>query len=601
MKNLDYGIIGNCKSAALISKTASIEWLCLPDFDSGSVFAKILDIEKGGEFEIFVDKDYAIQQQYIKETNILKTSFINSNIHFEIIDFMPRYKNENGSYYCPSDLIRYIRILSGVPEITVNYNPKLAYAKYPTKTIVEDEWIKSYTEKGQYESIYLYSNIEFGKIVNKEKIKLTGDSFFLLSYNQKLLDINIFKTYLEYERTKVYWLNWANKMMHFKEYDNEITRSSLVLKLLTYQKTGAILAAATTSIPETIGEERNWDYRYCWIRDASMTIRILTELGHYRSAEKFLNFVMNIISYKDEKIQIMYGINGGKKLNEVLLDHLSGYEDSKPVRIGNAAYLQKQNDIYGVLIDVIFQYFLLFKNTLGNSEDLWTIVRSLIKIVKNNWKKPDKGIWEYRSQNQHFTFSKVLSWVAVDRAIKIARLIKRDKYIIPWSRLRESIKLDIHENGWNEDINAFTQYYGSKELDAANLLMEHYHFIRADDPKFISTVKKTKEVLCQEGLMYRYRNQDDFGKPSSSFTVCTFWLIKSLYRIGEKEEAKKMFNAILKYSNYLNLYSEDIDFETKRLLGNFPQAYSHLALIDTALTLSDYQLRKETVIEEVLN
>jgi GH15 family glucan-1,4-alpha-glucosidase len=601
MKNLDYGIIGNCKSAALISKTAAIEWLCFPDFDSGSVFARILDDEKGGEFGILVDEDYVIHQAYIKETNILKTSFIKNNVKFEIIDFMPRYKNTNGSIYCPSDLIRYIRIQSGVPEIKINYNPKLAYAKYPTETVIEDEWIKSYTTKGQYESVYLYTSIDFSKIVNKDKIKLKEDAFFLLSYNQKILDIDITKIYLEYERTKVYWLNWTNKMMHFKEYDDEITRSSLVLKLLTYQKTGAILAAATTSIPETIGEERNWDYRYCWIRDASMTIRILTELGHYKSAERFLNFIMGIISFKDEKMQIMYGIKGEKKLSEIVLHHLSGYEGSKPVRIGNAAYLQKQNDIYGVLIDVIFENFLLFKNTLGNSEDLWTIVRSLVKTVKNDWKKPDKGIWECRSQNKHYTFSKVLSWVAIDRAIKIARLIKKDQYIIPWAKLRDLIKINILENGWNEEINAFTQYYGSRDLDAANLLMEHYHFLKADDPKFISTVKKTKDELCRNGLMYRYKNQDDFGKPSSSFTVCTFWLIKSLYRIDEKEEAKKMFNNTLKYSNHLGLYSEDMDFETKRLLGNFPQAYSHLALIDTALALSNYQLREDTVIEDVLN
>jgi GH15 family glucan-1,4-alpha-glucosidase len=257
------------------------------------------------------------------------------------------------------------------------------------------------------------------------------------------------------------------------------------------------------------------------------------------------------------------------------------------VRIGNAAYKQKQHDIYGILMDVIYQQFSLFEVSLQNSEELWTITRSIVRIVRNNWQKPDRGIWEIRHDQRHFIFSKLLCWVAVDRAIKVAELIKRHEYVKIWDKLRQEICKDILENGWNEVAQAFTQAYGSKDLDASTLLMEAYGFIKADDERYISTVKATQRELSRDGLMYRYRNRDDFGLPSSSFTICTFWLIQSLYKIGEKEEAQKIFDQLLTYSNHLGIFSEDIDFESKRLLGNFPQAYSHLALIETAMMFSE--------------
>lgn len=296
----------------------------------------------------------------------------------------------------------------------------------------------------------------------------------------------------------------------------------------------------------------------------------------------------------------MYRIKGEKKLTEKELSWLSGYENSRPVRVGNAAYLQRQNDIYGVLIDLIYQYFKLFKHTLANSEELWTIVRSLVKIVKNNWMKPDMGIWEFRSRKMHFTFSKVLSWVALDRGVKIAELLGKHTIALEWTRIRDSIKLDILKKGWNHKIKAFTQSYNGENMDAANLLMQTYGFIKADDQKYITTVRRIKQELCRDGLMYRYRNNDDFGKPASSFTVCTFWMIKSLYLIGERKEAEEMLNRVLGYSNHLSLFSEDIDFKTKRLLGNFPQGYSHLALIDAAVVLSGKAIEKEDKILDSL-
>ncbi len=312
----------------------------------------------------------------------------------------------------------------------------------------------------------------------------------------------------------------------------------------------------------------------------------MTQIGHWKSAERFLNFIIDVVSDKDEKIQIMYGINKEKNLRERILPHLAGYENSTPVRIGNAAYKQKQHDIYGILMDVIYHQFSLFETSLQNSEELWTITRSIVRIVKQNWRKPDRGIWEIRTEQRHFLFSKLLCWVAIDRAIKIAVLIKRQDYAEKWSKLRDTISKDIQAKGWNEEKQAFTQAYGSKDLDASTLLMESFGFIEASDYRYVSTVKATQRELCRNGLMYRYKNRDDFGYPTSSFTICTFWLIQALFRIGEKEEAQKLFEQLLTYSNHLGLFSEDIDFETKRLLGNFPQAYSHLALIETAILFS---------------
>lgn len=597
MNNLDYAVIGNCKSVALISKKGNIEWCCLPDFNSSSVFAKLLDKEKGGSFDIIVDDSYKIEQSYIRTTNLVSTQYSNGTDAFEIVDFMPRFHDDNKGYYNPTDIIRFFKHKSGNPKFKIKYDPQLEYAKHKTETIIEEDYIKSYTADGIYDSLYLYTDLDKQTIIDEQEIKLKGEAYILVSYDQKLLTQSLHRQYLKLQKTKVYWLEWAEKLTSFSTYNNEITRSALILKLLSYDKTGAVLAAATTSLPETIGEERNWDYRFCWIRDASMVVKVMSNLGHLNTVKRFMKFIIDIIPDKDEKIQIMYGINYEKILTEETLDHLSGYENSHPVRIGNAAYLQKQNDIYGILMDVIYQQFTHFVISLENSEALWTIVRSIVRIVDKNWEKADKGIWEIRTEEKHFTFSKVLCWVAIDRAVKIAEIIRKDRYAESWKPLAETIKKDIMENAWNEKVQAFTQFYGSEDMDAATLLMEQYGFIDAEDEKYILTVKATEKELCRDGLMYRYKNKDDFGLPSSSFTICTFWIINALNSIGEHKKAKSMFEQLLTYSNHVGLFSEDLDFKTKRLLGNFPQAYSHLALIETAINLSKGKI---TTDEEIL-
>lgn len=595
---MHYGIIGNCRSAALVSKTGSIDWCCLPEFDSTSVFAQLLDDEIGGSFKFEVDESYQINQNYLNNTCILVTKFSNGKDAFEVHDFMPRYYKFNSQYHSPPEIIRYVKHISGKPVFKAVYNPKLEYAKGETKSYVKDDFIASLAYGEKFDTLFLYTNFDKQAIADRKEITLTDDGYFLIGYNEKIFEPTVENIFLEHQRTKVYWLNWIDLTPKFNKYNKEIVRSALTLKLLTYDRSGAVLAAATTSLPETIGEVRNWDYRFCWIRDASMVIKVVSKLGHKNIAKRYLKFIIDLIPDKDEKLQIMYGINKEKVLTEYSLEHLKGYQGSKPVRVGNAAYKQKQNDIYGILMDVIYQQFVNFSMDIENSEELWTITKGIVWVVTKHWKEPDKGIWEFRAEDRHFTFSKVLCWTAIDRAIKVAELLGKKRKLEKWHAIENEIRQDILNNAWNDEVKAFTQSYGSKDLDASVLLMEAYGFIDAKDSKYISTVYAIEKELSNDGLLYRYKNQDDFGLPSSSFTICTFWFINSLYKIGEKQKAKQLFDKLLSYSNHLGLFSEDIDFKTKRLLGNFPQAYSHLALVETAINLSkitDEEKIKETI------
>lgn len=583
--NLHYGIIGNGASGALVSKDASVDWLCLPHFASPSVFAKILD-KKGGHLGLTSVANAVTHQSYLENTNILKTVFESEDGSFEVLDFMPRYQKVNGRYYNPPELTRIIKPLTGSPTIAIDYHPALEYARGTTETHIKGSHLISISEdETHYDTLFFYSNVPHTKVLEGGNFVLTETVFITLSYCEKLELPSVEKAWFDFDLTKAYWLNWVQRTKAYPLYKQEIERSALTLKLLSYDKTGAIIAALTTSLPETLGEVRNWDYRYCWIRDSSMVIKVLSQLGHRKVVKRFIDYIIDLIPEKDEKLQIMYGIGGELTLTEETLDHLEGYHGSKPVRIGNDAYRQKQNDIYGILIDAIYVELNIYSLDYERKEELWEVVKNIVWIVSHNWEQPDKGIWEFRREDKHFTFSKVLCWVAIDRAIKIAQLLGKEKP--KWIETRQRIKTQIEERAWNEEAQAYTQYYGSKALDASVLLMEQYDFIRADDPRFVATVKATEKELLRDGLMYRYKNEDDFGEPSSSFTICTFWFIRSLIKIGEVDKAKALFDRLLSHANHLGLFSEDIDFKSKRLLGNFPQAYSHLALIDTAIQFNE--------------
>lgn len=588
MEQFNYGAVGNCRTAALISNQGSIDWFCFPDFDSPSVFARILDTDKGGFFSFTVEDTYKITQKYIDHTNILSTNFESEEGAFEVLDFMPCYKTgEYNNYYLPPEIYRLIRLKHGSPHFKINYNPAPNYAKGEVIHEVGQEYIKTYSQLNEKDTIYLYSSLSFDWILKQTEFILHKDEFLLLSYNQKLIKIDQSRVELEFQRTRVYWLNWTNRSKKYSQFNELIERSMLVLKLMSYQRTGAVLAALTTSIPESVGDIRNWDYRFCWLRDASMSIGTLLRVGHRGAAERFMTFIQNILKTKYDTFQIMYGIRGERVLLEEELSHLSGYKNSSPVRVGNDAYRQKQNDSFGYLMDVIYQYYLYFPGTLDEIEDMFEVVKNIVKTVIEDWTKPDKGIWEIRGEEKHFVLSKVMCWVALDRAVSIAQLLHKEDFATEWVKEADAIKNDVFTNGWKEKIQSFSQTYSNTDLDSSLLLMETYGFISPDDERYKKTVEAVYTCLNYKGLMFRYNNTDDFGIPTSAFTICTFWMVRALYVIGKRKEAWDLFNELIQYSNHLGLFSEDLDFETKSQLGNFPQAYSHLALINTALLFTD--------------
>lgn len=590
MNNLDYGVVGNSRTAALISRVGNIEWLCFPDFDSPSVFAALLDQEKGGSFGFEVGEDYQITQSYVPQTNILSTRFSSDEGEFEVLDFMPCYHSSNSQRYLPPELYRYVRLQRGSPRLKVNYNPAPDYARGKVIQNTTAEYIETYSASNPREKQYLYTSLPLSTITGKLEITLEKDEFLLLSDNEKVIPIDIEREKIEYCRTLVYWLNWTNRTKKFRLYNDVIERSLLILKMMSYHN-GAVLAAITTSLPETVGEVRNWDYRFCWLRDASMSIDTLFRIGHAGAARRFMRFMESTIMARHEPCQIMYGIRGERQLTEVMLGHLSGYQGSKPVRIGNDAYHQRQNDSFGYLMDLIYQYYCLMPGTLDEIEDMWEMVKSILAMVMEDWQKPDKGIWEIRGESRHFVSSKVMCWVALDRGAKIAVLLNKYTYGEIWSQEAVKIKEDVMRNGWKEELQSFSQTYDNLAFDSSLLLMEPYGFIAADDIRYHKTVDAVKKALFHKGLMYRYNSEDDFGMPTSAFTICTFWLVRGLFVTGRKEEARCIFDDILGYSNHLGLFSEDINFETKEQLGNFPQAYSHLALVNTAILFSEEEKR----------
>jgi GH15 family glucan-1,4-alpha-glucosidase len=602
--NYLHGVIGNGRSAALVEPDGTLVFACLPNFDSGTVFAALLDTERGGRFGLALEGGRAVAQAYERHTNILVTTFEGEAGAFRVLDFMPRYTwdgRAGAAGDAPPDIVRVVEPLRGAPRLRVTYDPRLEYARFPTVHALDGARVKS-TTRGQlppsrrpgcaaqegrqvYESLYLYSDLDPSDVLAGNVIELDRPRYLLVSYHDKVQEPTADTVILMLQRTRAYWLLWAARTTLPGRYAEEVLRSALTLRMLQFDPTGALVAAVTTSLPETIGEERNWDYRFCWIRDASMTVSVLRRLGHPRMATRFIDWILNAVPTKDDELQIMYGLRGEKELTEEVLEHLAGYQGSRPVRIGNAAHDQRQHDIFGVLLDVVHQDLLLRARTPEALDRLWTRVRSEVRTVANRWREPDRGIWEIRGEPRHFVFSKVLSWVALDRGLAIARLLGKARWAADHEELAREVHADICAHGWSERLGAFTQSYGSDDLDAANLLLAEYGFLSPTDPRFVATVERTQASLGRDGLLYRYRNRDDFGEPRSAFTVCSFWLVKALASMGRRRQARELFEQLLAAANPLGLYGEDLDFTTRRQLGNFPQAYSHLALIDCALAL----------------
>lgn len=614
----DYGIVGNLETCALVGIDGSVDWLCFPYLESPSIFAAILDSKKGGNFAIFPRIAYNCAQTYIDETNILQTTFYTALGTVVITDFMPVKEVAMACSYPVSSFLRKVSCLKGEVPLAVIFKPRFNYAQNPPELRSLPEGIV-----GQFmqEEILLKTPItlSIGSKCNKEleetsyqeywddypiafahfNLKESEKLWFSLNYTMKTEGIKEEvkekvnkKMHLEelLDKTAQYWQNWAHncrKSISISDntWHNLLVRSGLTLKLLTDPESGAIAAAATTSLPEQIGGVRNWDYRYAWIRDASFTIQALYHLGHDQEVSDYRRWIMKIIHQNKDlsTIDIMYGIHFEKDLKEEILSNLGGYKGSTPVRIGNGAVKQKQLDIFGELVNVIYETSRYGQEILPES---WEIIREVVNYVCQVWNTKDSGIWEVRGNLRHFVYSKVMCWCALDRGIRIANTKQLSAPIDDWIQAREQIKDTILSRGFNPKLNSFRQALDEDALDSSNLLIPTLGFLPAKDPRVQGTIDATIKYLnAGNGLFYRYVSDDGLAGNEGCFLLCSFWLIKALALSSRFKEAEYFYSQILKYLGPLGLLSEEVDPKTGMALGNFPQAFSHIGLINAALYL----------------
>ncbi len=603
----NYGIIGDLHTVALVGMNGSIDWLCFPHFDSPSIFASILDEKKGGRFNIHpLEDDVKHKQMYLPDTNVLITRFLSADGVGELTDFMHVEANEKKVK--PQQLVRTITAVRGTMQFKMECTPSFNYARDVHQLTISKNKAIFKTPALQ---IMLNSNCELKQknqgIYSEFILKEGEKAIFILSNNQD--NHEAIPSSLEQEMSSLfretmdYWRNWIAKCTYTGRWRETVYRSALTLKLLTYNPTGAIIASPTCSLPENIGGERNWDYRFTWIRDAAFTVYGLIRVGFTEEASKFIQWLSNCSGHfnTDGSLPLMYKIDGSRVENEEILNHLEGYMGSGPVRIGNSAANQLQLDIYGELLDSVYLY-----NKYGSpiSYDFWTTLRRLVDYVANNWNKKDEGIWEVRGEKQHFLYSKLMCWVAMDRAVRLANKRSFPAPVDRWIKCRNNIYEDIMEKGWNHEIQAFVQSYDSKTLDAANLLMPLVLFLSPVDPRMVKTLNAInrspdKGGLVSNSLVYRYNvtdSPDGLAGNEGTFNMCTFWLVETLSRAGrfdkkKLEESRLVFEKMLSYGNHLGLFGEEIG-NRGETLGNFPQAFTHLGLISAAFNLDKALNRK---------
>jgi GH15 family glucan-1,4-alpha-glucosidase len=597
----NYGIIGDLHTVALVGMNGSIDWFCFPYFDSPSVFAAILDEKRGGHFSIFPTCDgISYKQFYWPETNVLITRFFSPNGVGEIIDYMttPKQGGENDYGH---RIFRRVNVLRGSMPLRMECRPAFNYARDDHTLEIDIHGASFYSPNlslGLSSSLLLQQ--EDNAAVRNFTLNDGESAIFILQEIKPgagcgacLTEKEAFEVFVE---TVQYWRRWLSKCTYTGRWREMVHRSALALKLLTFEPTGAIVAAPTCSLPEGIGGERNWDYRYTWIRDAAFTLYGFLRIGLTDEAARFMHWLearcheLN----PDGSLQIMYGIDGRHDLTEETLHHLEGYKASRPVRIGNGAYNQLQLDIYGELMDSVYLY-----NKYGNpiSYELWTHLRTLVDWVCQNWHRKDEGIWEVRGGQQHFVYSKLMCWVALDRALRLAEKRSFPADRARWLTVRDHIYEEIMTKGWSPERQAFIQYYGSTSLDASNLIMPLIFFLSPTDPRMLktldATIKSPEEGgLLSNSLVYRYNPEESIdgleGK-EGTFNICTFWLVEALTRAGRfdhhrLDQARLMFEQMLGYANHLGLYAEETG-PIGEALGNFPQAFTHLALISAAFNL----------------
>ncbi|MBO0777473.1 MAG: glycoside hydrolase family 15 protein [Ktedonobacteraceae bacterium] len=628
-----YGVIGDCHSTVLISPDGSVDWGCLPDFDSSAIFCRLLDVERGGYFQLSPTAETIPgSQRYLRGSNVLQTRFASTEGEIVLTDFMPvetlsawpyrglnnnTWTREDGSCHC---LVRIVECTHGELPVTMTLKVTPSYAAAPSEiTLVPDRGAYISGEQNVALAIigsHLLPSFSMHVTDDAEDTHHSIVANVTLSEGERLLfvvgmgrtaraarrlveeELHERNFDAELARTLHCWRTWISQCSYTGPYVDWVQRSALVLKMMTYAPTGAIVAAPTTSLPEEMGGLRNWDYRYTWLRDATFTLYALNVLGFTDESRAFIRWLRNLAYADGEDLQIMYGIRGERQLPEKTLAHLSGYCGSQPVRIGNDAARQNQMDVFGEVLDCIHLYrrqggFERYGEQLEGP--LWQMMRSLVEHVCAHWQEPDCGIWEVRGELRHFVYSKVMCWVALDRGIRAAEQLGLDADLPRWRMTRDHIRADILINGYDTTIGAFTQSYGDSVLDASNLLLPLVGFIAPDDPRMRSTVDRIMENLTDShGFVFRYRTGDtDDGLAGSegTFAICTFWLIDNLAMQGRVVEARALFERLLRYAGRLGLFSEEIDSHNDVALGNYPQAYTHIALINSAYNLRKAEIR----------
>ncbi|HSK20239.1 MAG TPA: glycoside hydrolase family 15 protein [Longimicrobiales bacterium] len=583
-----YGVIGDTRTAALIGADGAIDWCCFPRFDSPSVFGAILDNEKGGRFRVCPVGDYTSTQRYFPLTNILVTSF---HLHdgsgaFEVLDVMPS-PDGHIPLAAPHEINRRVRGLHGRARVEVTFEPRFDYARAATHVQACNGGVLA---SGGSETLSLTSpdaldwsvDDAAGSASAEFEVHPGVDRWLVLRWNvEGVRAVEAADCQRKLEATASYWNEWAGNLRCAGLYRAEVERSALALKLLFYEPTGAVVAAPTTALPEEIGGVRNWDYRYCWLRDAAFTLSAFNIVGLHDEARRFVQYLHWVAGKSDGPLQIMYGIGGEMELDEHELTHLSGYRDSRPVRIGNGAHSQLQLDIYGELLAAVS----LWHEQHLVDEEFWQLLITIVDWVADNWQRPDSSIWEIRAEPRHYVYSKVMCWVALDRAIHMAGELGAPPRLEHWRAQRAAIHEQVLERGWDEERGTFVQSYGSSALDAANLLIGVYGFLPGDDPRMKGTIAATLRELTRDGMLYRYTSEDGLPGQEGVFSICTFWLADALVLSGDVEAGERVFRRMLRFANPLGLYSEQIDPRTGDFLGNFPQAFTHIALINTARLL----------------
>jgi GH15 family glucan-1,4-alpha-glucosidase len=578
----DYALIGDGYSAALVGRDGSIDWLCWPRFDSEACFAALLGSSEHGRWQIVPQAPYRVTRKYREDSLILETTFETESGSVTIVDFMP----QNSAI--PA-VVRLVLGKGGRVAMQTELILRFGYGRYsPWISRLEDGSIRAIAGP---DLVTLRTSVALGVEASRANGAFElgeGDVVpFVLSYSPSHLPLpQSINPHVALAETEAFWRQWISQYKNPGEWSGAVRRSLITLKALIYAPTGGIVAAPTTSLPECLGGTRNWDYRYCWLRDATLTLMALMNAGYYEEAGRWRDWLLRAASGRPSELQIMYGISGERRLTEWEIDWLPGYEGARPVRIGNAAFEQAQIDVFGEVMDALHQ---ARRGGIGSGESDWDLQRALVQHVAKIWSTPDQGIWEIRSPPEHFTYSKVMAWVAVDRAIKGVESFGFQAPVEQWRSLRKEIHQDVCRNGFNSEIGSFVRSYGSRELDASLLLIGEVGFLPADDPRIRGTVAAVERNLFVDGFLLRYNTErvsDGLPPGEGAFLACSFWLADAYVLMGRLQDAHQLFARLLSLRNDVGLLAEQYDVRAKRQVGNFPQAFSHVALVNTAHNLS---------------